>query len=121
MFGTAPAERIAIELDALTRLLAATHLHECADWGEAEKKACQDIQSCRREAQSNRPHTVAVLPQVLAHLLAAAKNAMWNPQAGDAPWSWQLAADVAEFERACRQAPEGLNARQPVAVRKKSR
>jgi hypothetical protein len=105
MAGTAP-ERIAIEFDALTRLLAAAHLHGCADWGEAEKKADQDIQSCRREAQSTRRHTVAVLPRVLAHLLAAAENAMRDPQADDTPWSRQLATDVAMFEQDCLQAPE---------------
>ena len=33
---------ITIELETLARLLAAAHLHECAEWGEARLKAEDD-------------------------------------------------------------------------------
>lgn len=93
---------ITIELETLTRLLAAAHLHECAEWSEAQLKAEDDLRTWRGHAPSIRQQSISIVPNALTHIVDAAEDGMRLSAASEGPWVSQVATDVAYFGQICR-------------------
>jgi len=108
---------ITIELETLARLLAAAHLHECAEWGEARLKAEDDLRTWRGHASSIRQHSISVIPNALTHIVDAAEDGIRLRAASEAPWASQVATDVVFFGQICRNASPAHSRGQPLQRR----